>query len=201
MSDGINLQKPTNIQKPLFISFSAEINQNTTESFMAVIADQFNKGVKDFYILLSTPGGNVANGVTLYNYLRSLQAKITMHNIGIVDSIGNVVFLAGDPRYAVLNSSFLFHGVGFDITQPARFEEKDLKERLKVIERDQKLMCNIITERTNLKIEEIQKMFLEAATKTAEDAKETGIIKDIKSVDIPKDAQILQLTFQQRPWR
>jgi membrane-bound ClpP family serine protease len=47
-------------QKPLFISFSAEINQHTIESFKAAIAEQFNKGVRDFYILLSTPGGSVS---------------------------------------------------------------------------------------------------------------------------------------------
>lgn len=201
MSNGTNQQKPSNIQKPIFISFSAEINQNTTESFMAVIAEQINRGVKDFYILLSTPGGIVANGITLYNYLRSLKANITMHNIGVVDSIGNVIFLAGEQRYAVPNSSFLFHGVGFDITQVVRLEEKDLKEKLKIIERDQNLMSNIITERTKLKAEDIEKMFLEAATKTAEEAKEIGIINDIKLADIPKDAQILQFAFQQRPWR
>lgn len=188
---------------PIYLSFSAEINQHTAESFMTTIAGYFNKGVRDFYILLSSPGGSVANGVTLYNYLRSLQptAKITMHNIGIVDSISNMVFLAGEPRYAVVNSSFLFHGVGFDIAQGTRFEEKNLKEMLVGIERDQLLISNIIVERTKLKFEEIKKMFLEAATRTPQIAKEVGIISDIKPVQIPNDAQVIPFMFQQRPWR
>jgi len=185
----------------IFISFSAEINQNTTESLMGLLSDKLNNGFKDFYILFSTPGGNVANGVTLYNYLRSIPAKITMHNIGIVDSIGNLIFLGGEPRYAVPNSSFLFHGVGFDITQSTRFEEKQLKERLNSIGRDQKLMSDIIAERTKLSTDEVGKMFLEAVTKTPEEAKKVGIINDIKPVTIPSGTQILQLVFQQRPWK
>lgn len=189
-----------NSQK-IFISFSAEINQNTTESFMGILADKLNNGFKNFYILFSTPGGRVANGVTLYNYLRSIPAKVAMHNIGIVDSVGNLVFLAGEPRYAVPNSSFLFHGVGFDITQPTRFEEKQLKERLKSIERDQKLISDIIAERAKLSISEVRKMFLEAVTKTPEEAKKIGIINDIRPVKIPKGVQVLQFVFQQRPWK
>lgn len=188
-------------EKIIFISFSAEINQNTTESFMELLANQLNRGFNNFYILFSTPGGSVSNGVTLYNYLRSIPAKITMHNIGVVDSIGNLVFLAGETRYSVPNSSFLFHGVGFDITQVMRFEEKQLKERLKNIERDQKLMSDIIAERTNLSIEKIKEMFLDAVTKTPEEAKEVGIINDIQPVKIPDGAQIIQFSFQQRPWR
>ena len=34
-----------------------------------------------------------------------------MHNIGSIDSIANVIFLAGQKRYAAPNSSFLFHGI------------------------------------------------------------------------------------------
>lgn len=185
----------------IFVSFTAEINQHTAEALMGVLAEKINNGCKDFYILFSTPGGNVANGVTLYNYLRSIPAKVTMHNIGIVDSIGNLVFLAGELRYAVPNSSFLFHGVGFDVNQSTRFEEKQLKERLKNIERDQKLISDIISERTKLSVEEVRKMFLEAVTKTPEEAKDVGIIEDTQLVKIPKGAQIFQFTFQQRPWK
>ena len=115
-----------NITKPLFISFSAEVNQDTAENLMGVFAQRLNQGTKDFYLLLSSPGGNVINGVTIYNFLKSLPINLTTHNIGIVDSIANVVFLAGKTRYAVKNSSFLFHGVGFDVNQ-ARFEEKNIK--------------------------------------------------------------------------
>jgi len=92
----------------LFMSFSAEVNQNTSESLMVTFSQHYNKGVTDFYLLLSSPGGNVNNGITIYNFLKSLPINLTTHNIGVVDSIANVIFLAGDNRYAVPHSSFLF---------------------------------------------------------------------------------------------
>jgi ATP-dependent protease ClpP protease subunit len=168
---------------------------------MNFLANQMNEGEREFYILLSSPGGGTREGITLYNYLQSLPAKIITHNIGIIDSIGNIIFLAGKERYAVPHSSFLFHGVGFNIDQPARLEEKDLKEKIKIIERDEKLISEIIAEKTKLSVEEIREIFLEAQTKTPEEAKKIGLIHEIKEVKIPESAKVFSFAFPQRPWR
>jgi ATP-dependent protease ClpP protease subunit len=165
---------------------------------MSIFSQKLNEGVKDFYLLFSSSGGNVVNGVTIFNFLKSLPVTLTIHNIGIIDSIANVIFLAGKTRYAVKNSSFLFHGVGFDINQPTRFEEKNVKERLKMIQRDQKLIADIIAERTKLTVSEIEKMFLEADTLTPEQAKTKDIINDIRDVNIPEGAQLIQLVSQRK---
>jgi ATP-dependent protease ClpP protease subunit len=53
-----------------YISFSAEINANTTESLLATMANCANQKVAKVYLMMSTPGGNVMNGMNLYNVLR-----------------------------------------------------------------------------------------------------------------------------------
>ena len=176
----------------IFINFSAGINQRTAATLMNFLAEKINIGEKEFYILISSPGGNVKDGIALHNYIKSLPVKIIMHNIGIIDSIANVVFLAGDERYAVPHSSFLFHGVGFTI-EKARLEEKDLKEKLKIIERDQGLISQIIKERTRLSVEQIGEMFLEIQTKTPQEGKALGFIQEIKEVEIPRGIKIFSL--------
>jgi len=185
----------------IYINFSAEINPHTSEALMNFLADQLNKGQKEFYILLSSPGGRVIDGITLYNYIRTLPAKFVMHNIGIVDSVANVIFLAADERYAAPSSSFLFHGVGFDIPQASRFELKDIKEKMTTIQRDQKLIADIILKRSKIKEDDLQKMFLEAAVKSPEEAKGLGLIQETKEAKIPDGVQVVSFVFQQRPWR
>ena len=162
---------------------------------MNVLAEQIRRGENEIKIIFSSPGGNVINGITLYNFIRSLPATITFHNIGLVDSVSNVIFLAGDNRYAVRNSSFLFHGVGFTISKPVRFEEKQLREKMLTIERDTGLLANIIAERTELTLEQIRELFLEAQTKNPEEAEEVGIIDEIRDVEIPANANIISLVF------
>jgi hypothetical protein len=39
------------------------------------------------------------------------KVKITMHNIGNIDSIANVIFVAKQNRYAPQNAAFLYHGI------------------------------------------------------------------------------------------
>jgi len=180
----------------LFINFHAGIDGKTSQTLMSVLAEQVNKGEKEVCLLLSSPGGTTNDGVTLFNYIRSLPVRTIMFNIGIVDSIANVVFLAGTERYAVPNSSFLFHGVGFDIPQQTRFEEKQIKERLLSLERDQKLITEIIVENSKLDLDRVKEMFLEAKTLTPVEAKTVNIIQDVKPLIIPIGAKILSLVFQ-----
>ena len=177
----------------IYVKFSSPINPQTSQILMNFLTDQIDRGEKEFYFLISSLGGSVNDGVVLHNFIRALPAKIIMHNIGIIDSIANVVFLSSDERYCNSNSSFLFHGVGFDIVQPQRLEGKELREKLAIIERDQKSIANIISERTKLKEEEIIEMFLRTKTKNAEEAKKVGIIQDIKSADIPEGSRIVAL--------
>jgi ATP-dependent Clp protease protease subunit len=115
--------------------------------------------------------------------------------VGTVDSIGNVVFLAGDDRYAAQTSSFMFHGVGFDV-QNTRFEKKTLTERLDSLQNDQSLISDIIIQRTNINAQEAEALFLQAAFIRADDAKARGIINDIRDVQVPQGAPFIQLVFQ-----
>ncbi len=183
---------------PLYLSFSAEIDQNTSENLMGVFAQKYNEGVRDFYLLFSSSGGNVINGINVYNFLRSLPIKLTTHNVGIVDSIANVIFLAGQTRYAVKNSSFLFHGVGFNILQPTRLEEKNVKEHLEMVRRDQKLIANIIADRSKLSVADVEQMFLEAKTMTPEEAQVKEIVAEVREAKVPEGTQVMQFVFQRK---
>ncbi len=177
----------------IYVKFSSPINPQTSQNLMNFLSQQISVGQKEFYFLMSSPGGSVNDGVVLYNFIRALPAKIIMHNMGTIDSIANVIFLAADERYSSPNASFLFHGVGFDIAQPIRMDEKDLREKLLIIERDQKSISNIISERTKLKSDEVEEMFFRAKTKNPEEAKGVGIIQDIKMAQIPEGSQIISL--------
>ena len=180
----------------VYVSFSAEIVPKTTEALLAVLADQVNRGVRNVHLLLSTPGGSVMNGLNLYNVLRALPFRLVTHNVGNVDSIGNAIFLAGAERYACPHSTFMFHGVGFDGAAGLRFEEKLLRERLESILADQKRIGDIIRDRTQLNQVQIRGLFRQAQTKDAAYARAHGIIHDIRDVQIPAGATVLQLVFQ-----
>lgn len=179
-----------------YVSFSAEIVPKTTESLIAVCGEQANKGVETVYLMFSTPGGLVMNGLNLYNVLRAFPFKLITHNVGNVDSIGNAVFLAGTERYACPHSTFMFHGVGFDMQAGQRLEEKLVREKLDGIMKDQKRIGSIFGQHTNLDARKVGKLFREARTKDADFALDVGIVHDIREVNIPAGSPIISLIFQ-----
>jgi ATP-dependent protease ClpP protease subunit len=180
----------------LYISFSAEINVNTTESLLAAFAGKLNEGYRNFYLLLSTPGGVVMNGLNLYNALCGLPIHLITHNVGNVDSIGNALFLAGTTRYACPHSTFMFHGVSFNAANGQNFDERGVRERLASILSDQKKIGSIIQDRTTLPLRRIRAMFREARTIDAATAVSAGIVHEIREVQIPAGAPVFQLVFK-----
>lgn len=179
----------------VYVSFSAEINVATSETLIALLAQQANAGVDHVYLMLSTPGGVVMSGMTLYNTMRAMPFKLTTHNVGNVDSIGNAVFLAGEERYASPHSTFMFHGVGRDV-QNLRLEQRNLQESLDSILHDEQRIGSILNERSALGVDETLNLFKEARTKDAAFALEKGLIHEIRDVQIPAGTPILSLVFK-----
>lgn len=183
--------------KAAYLSFSAEVNPTTVEQLLAAVANLGNRGVKEVHLLLSTPGGNVREGLNAYNVLRALPVKLTTYNVGTVDSIGNVIFLAGERRLALPSTTFMFHGVGFTIGNTThRFEEKDLRERLDGIEADHAKIASVIYERGNFEDEaEVRALFLAAATKDTAYALEKGLVHEVRRIEIPAGSPVQQFVF------
>ena len=168
----------------VYVSFSAEININTAELFISVMAECLNKNVKQVYILFSTLGGTVVDGLNMYHVLKGMPFHLTMHNVGNVDSIGIAIFLAGKIRYACLNSTFMFHGVGFNWQQNERLDQKNLDEKLSSLLQDQKRIGNVIAEYSKLSTSETDSFFKQGCTKDSTFALDKGIINEIREVGI-----------------
>lgn len=179
----------------VYLSFSAEISPVTSDQLLRHCAELANKNVAEVHLLLSSRGGSVIHGIHAYNMLRAMPFKLVTHNVGRVNSIGNVVFLAGEERYAVPHSAFMFHGVGFDVKQ-TRFEEKNLREKLDGLLSDQQKIGAIFAERTSLGEAQVKELFLEAVTRDPEYALAHGFIHDIREARIPPGAPVQQIVIQ-----
>lgn len=183
----------------VYLSFNAEIVPATTESLIAAMTNYATLGVQTVHLLLSTPGGDVMNGITIYNILRGLPIHFVTHNVGQVDSIGNVIFLAGDERYACPQATFMFHGVSLGTVPGERLEGKALRERLGRWEAAEQRIAAIIADRTQLQEADITDLFLEERTKDAAYAAGCGIIDEVRDIDIPAGSAVQTLVFQRQP--
>jgi len=187
-------QRPTPPQKTIYVSFSAGINVNTTESLIAVMADCAKQRATTVYLLFSSEGGSVMCGINLYNALRAMPFKLVTHNVGNVDSIGNAIFLAGDERYACAQSTFMFHGVGRPYN--GNLSAKEAREIMGGLMADEARISSIVQQRSKLSEAEVRAFFGEAHTMNSAEAVTTGVVEDVRDVKIPPSSVIITVMSQ-----
>jgi ATP-dependent Clp protease, protease subunit len=75
--------------------------------------DFFKRAVEDkvqtVHFLIHSPGGNVNDGVCLYNYIRSLPIEVITYNCGHVGSAATTAYLGAKKRVVTSNGVFLIH--------------------------------------------------------------------------------------------
>lgn len=194
MANGQVNQPP--VPLTVYVSFMAGITDRTAEQLIAFISDLSNRGVQTVHLLLSTPGGSIATGMHLHNVLKGMPIKIITHNVGNVDSIGNVIFLAGDERYACDNATFMFHGAGFGLQNPVQLEEKELTEKLQAIQADNQRIVDVVSTHTSINTKELHDWTKLGKTISAQDALGFGICNELRAVSIPAGTQVFQIAFK-----
>lgn len=179
------------------IKFFAPVIEQSANQLMQVIDDAINKGVKEIILLLSTPGGSVFHGLSIYNYLKGLPLdNITTHNFGSVDSIGVVIYCAGKRRLSSPQARFLIHGVSMGFGQGASLEEPQLEEKLKSLKIDIENIAKVIAVNSGKKTNEVTQAMLERTTLNPDQAKKWGLVHEVKSEVFPAGTPVISIMSQ-----
>jgi ATP-dependent Clp protease, protease subunit len=180
----------------IYVNYFDGIDESKTKALMAVCSDIVAKQKPHtIYFLFSSGGGSVNAGITLYNFLRALPVEIVMHNVGSIDSIANVIFMAASKRYAAPHSSFLFHGISWNFAAGASQTFNQLTETISVFKREEDKIASIVAERTKMTEAEIRELFRQGESKDLQFAIEKGIIHEVRAAAIPKDAPLITVNL------
>ena len=185
--------------KPVVIRFFAPVIDATVNTLMSAVDQKMKQGVKDFVILISSPGGSVIHGLSAYNYLKGLPAAITTHNFGSVDSIGIVLYCAGSRRLSVPQARFLFHGVSAQFRGEQNLDEKLLEERLKGLRIDMENIAKVISANTGKSAKDVTDAMFERTTLNPEEAQSWGLVHEIHSKLFEEGSEVIAIQFQQPP--
>lgn len=75
------------MNKQTVIRFMVEVNQQSSNALITVVENELKKGVDKFKILISSPGGTVFHGISIYNFLKGIPAIVETHNFGTIDTL------------------------------------------------------------------------------------------------------------------
>jgi len=186
-------------QNTAYIKFFAGVDQASVNALMAAVEQKLGQGANEIVLLISSLGGSVFHGLSAYNFLKGISAQVVTHNFGSVDSIGVVLFCAGDRRFSVPHARFLLHAVQANFPQAASLEEKQLEERLKGLRIDIENIAGVIAATTGRTEKQVTKDMLNRTTLNPEQAVEYGLVHEIKEELLPAGAELLSIVQSQNP--
>jgi len=182
--------------KPVVIKFFAPVIDVSVNALMNAVEQKMKQGIKEFIIIISSPGGSVFHGLSAYNYLKGLPVEITTHNFGSVDSIGIVLYCSGSKRLSVPQARFLLHGVSAQFRGEQSLEEKQLEERLKGLAIDIENIAKVLAANTNKSTSDIINAMHERTTLNPEEAKSWRLVHEIKSELFEAGGEVISIQFQ-----
>jgi ATP-dependent Clp protease, protease subunit len=175
-----------------YIVFTADVQAVQVGKLRAALTQAANAR-HDVYLIISSGGGNVAEGLGLAAFIKTLPVEITTHNIGQIDSIAGVIFAAGTKRVANTQASFMFHGVTMHY-EKVDLIESQLKEQYSQVIRLRESIATAFANYTGLNVTDIQTLMVSGATiLSAQDALSKAIIHEVRDAKVPPGCQVVAI--------
>jgi len=144
----------------------------TAQDFISEI-----KGLKDMPINLriNSLGGDVFDGMAMYNIIKRREAKTTVYIEGIAASIATIIALGADEVVMAENSLFMIHNAWGGTSG----EAKDMRKTAETLDKVTSELIDIYRKKTGLSYESLVDMMDEETWLNAQEAFDLGFIDTI----------------------
>jgi ATP-dependent Clp endopeptidase proteolytic subunit ClpP len=177
-------------KKEAWIRFMAPVSPQYATALLQAIDRKIAEGNERIHLMISSPGGSVFHGLSIYNLLKGAPVEVVTYNFGSVDSIGVVIFCAGDRRVSVPHARFLLHGVSVGFQGNQTLDEKDLEERIKGLRIDYENISKVIAATTGRDARSVEADMEKRTTLNPDEAVEYGLVHEIDSALFPVGADL-----------
>tara|TARA_R100001086_G_scaffold68821_2_gene32630 strand:+ start:5791 stop:6825 length:1035 start_codon:yes stop_codon:yes gene_type:complete len=137
------------------------------------------KELKDMPINLriNSLGGDVFDGMAMYNVIKRREAKTTVYIEGIAASIATIIALGADEVIMAENSLFMIHNAWGGIMGDA----KEMRKSAETLDKISSELTDIYSKKTGLSYDALSAMMDEETWLNAEEAYEFGFVDTISN--------------------
>lgn len=132
---------------------------------------------KEIDLHINSPGGNVFDGITIYNLLKQHPAKITTYIDGLAASIASVIALAGDSVTMAENALWMMHNPSGMVMGTSQ----DMRSMADVLDKVRSSIATAYVGKSGKSEDEVYALMDDETWMTAEEAKSAGLVDDIGS--------------------
>lgn len=136
-------------------------------------------GPGDIHIRINSPGGDVADGIAIYNALRALKDRVVCTVDSVAYSMASVIAIAGRETRMQDTGQFMVH-------KPiiaAWGNEREISSALKALKTAKSVLVKAYSAKTGKSDEEIEEAMDATSWMTAEEAKDFGFVDEVITGD------------------
>lgn len=130
----------------------------------------------DITIKLNSPGGDVFEGVEIYNYLKDHPSKVTVEVTGVAASAATFILSAADEAIMNVGTSVMIH----EASTFTWGNKQDIQKTLNALETIDDSILSIYSQKTGQTIDQLETWMKEEKWFTAEEAVEYGFATEVK---------------------
>ncbi|WP_312181320.1 head maturation protease, ClpP-related [Pantoea sp. CTOTU46764] len=150
------------------IRAATQTGENTITIFDVIGEDWWGDGVsanriagalrsldgEDVTVHINSPGGDMFEGLAIYNLLREYHGKVTVKVLGLAASAASIIAMAGDEVQIGRGAFLMIHNAWI----VAAGNRNDFREYANYLEPFDKAMADIYAARSGMPVEEIQSL-------------------------------------------
>ena len=145
-----------------------------------VTAQEFISEIKDLKdmpinLRINSLGGDVFDGMAMYNVIKRREAKTTVYIEGIAASIATIIALGADEVIMAENSLFMIHNAWGGTSG----EAKDMRKTAETLDKITSELTDIYVKKTGLSYDALAEMMDEESWLNAQEAFDLGFIDTI----------------------
>ena len=179
-------------KKVTYYGYTGLIDSASVTKICAALNIAANNKQDNIYLCLSSPGGFVADGIFLYNHIRSLAVPVIIHATGTIASIATAVFVAAPTRYSSKNAMFMMHPTTVGPFNQGIAAEQ-IQSALNSAVADDERTERILRDRTKLSDEILKAKRLRDVHLSPDEALKFGLVDEIGEFAIPAGQQLFQI--------
>ncbi len=176
---------------------AASVNDNSISIFDVVGRDYWDEGVTakrisgalrsmngaDVTVNINSPGGDMFEGLAIYNLLREYQGRVTVKVLGIAASAASIIAMAGDDIQIGRGAFLMIHNC-WVVAMGNRHDFAELSTSLEPFDT---AMADIYSARSGLDIATVQQLMDAESYIGGSDAVEKGLADSLLSADAVSD--------------
>lgn len=165
-----------------------------------ITANDFQKDLakiksKNIILHLNSPGGNVFDGLAIYNLLKNSDKNITVMIEGLAASIASVVAMCGDKIIMSKSAMMMIHNPFISMTG----DSDQLKKTAEMMDMIKSQLVDIYTLRSKMETKDVEDLMTAETWMTAETCKKKGFCDEVsESLKIAAFAGIDKYEFRNK---